>query len=42
MPPSMGGEHSRSLRLAAVLIVLGLLFVTAMGFCVTYGQLSFA
>jgi hypothetical protein len=42
MPPSMAGTHSRAMRLVAVLIVAGLLFVTAAGFCVTYGQLSFA
>jgi hypothetical protein len=44
MPPAMPGRrpHGRAVSLVALVVVTALLVITALGFCVTYGQLSFA
>jgi hypothetical protein len=44
MPPSSGGirKHSRAMATVALILVAAFLVITVLGFCVTYGQLSFA
>ena len=42
LPGSMPGPHKRWQGIVAVILVAAFLAITALGFCITYGQLSFA
>lgn len=42
LPGSMPGPHKRWQAVVAVVLVAAFLTITALGFCITYGQLSFA
>jgi hypothetical protein len=42
MPQVMAGPRPGWFRAVAVVLVLGFATITALGFCITYGQLSFA
>lgn len=42
LPGSMPGPHKPWQGVVAVLLIIAFLAITALGFCITYGQLSFA
>jgi hypothetical protein len=42
LPGAMPGPHSRWMAVVALLLVAAFLTITMLGFCVTYGQISFA
>jgi hypothetical protein len=44
MPPAMSGprERNRVMTFVALLLVTAFVVITALGFCMTYGALSFA
>jgi hypothetical protein len=42
MPPTASGRHSRWLAAVALVLIAAFLTITALGFCITYGALTFA
>lgn len=42
MPAPMGGPRPGWLKVLALLVIAALVTITAAGFCITYGALSFA
>ncbi len=42
MPPAMGGRHGRGMAVAAIVVIAVLVTITMLGFCNTYGTMSFA